>query len=897
MPESPESARVVAAVLVEDATRLEAALAAVDRQSLAPALRVAVGGSGAGRKQAAALDVAWVATVDEIEIADDISHLWFVRDDVDARPDALVALVDGARAVEATVAGSKVLAADARERLVSIGGATDPLCVPVPLLEDDELDQGQYDVIRDVAYIPSQSVLIRRDAFRGLGGLDRLLAPDAAGIDFSQRTRVAGGRVVVVPSSEVFSSGEFAAGLPAWRERAGQLRALLKSYSWVSLIWVLPFWLLVAVATAVGEAILGRPAGLLDPPKVVAWNLKHLGSLVAARRRTRASRQVSDEELFRFQVGGSAALMEVGGGLVELLRRPMEQGQEVLARAERPGLAEGFFVTITGLFVWLFATRRFMGSTGVDGAWTGPIGDPALVLANYAGGWNPAGMGGDGPPHPAAALLALLASPFGADALGWVLAILLGLGIVGMVKATVTLGAGRWPGLLAGAITVLGTAGLAGGTDAGYPFLVGVAAVGWVIHYVAAPMPTRWRQRIGRLARVVLATGVLAMAVPAGIVIGPAVAVLVVLFHGRLWGLVPALVGVVGALPFLGPWLLWYDPTTLLGPAVTVWEPAVWLALAALVAWLPVLVAGGVWQVSATGGVLVAAGAALTRGLVPGREVQVLGFVLLAAGLGLVSGAALDRLVHPGGLRVLAVPAVAAALVLAIPVAVSVVTGVAGYEDEAGSGAIAEYLDARGHTTQERAIVVDVAHPGASTGDATRVDRVFIPAEWGFEHAWIGPTGAADRALGETVESLIDSPVARPGAALAAHGVRWVAAPAGSPLDTALSGRLDVTRLLIPAGVVFEAVDEAPIATNSSGRAWHLDSVRAAGPRGMTVSAAINPTARFEGTVTATGVRFPGSEGMVAVVPDPLLRTVAWVALGWMAVLAVVGVWGRRVTR
>ena len=897
MPDAPEPARVVGAILVEDATRLESSLASVRSQSLAPVMEVAVGGGTAGRRGAEALGVVWAPTVDELEIPDDISHIWFVRADVAARPDALEALVRDGGSVEATVAGSKVLAGDDRERLISIGGSTDPLCVPVPLLEVGELDQGQYDVIRDVAYIPSQSILIRRDAFRGLGGIDRLLAPDAAGIDFSQRARVAGGRVVVVPASEVFSEEAFAAGLPSWREQAGQLRALLKSYSWVSLIWALPFWLLVAGLGAVTEALLGRPAALVDPLRSLAWNAKHLGSLLRARRRVGAARQLGDEELFRFQVGGSARIVALWSEVVEILRRPVESGQEAVARVEQSGLGEQAMVGVVGSALWFFAVRSVLGGGLPDGTWTGPLGDATDILASFAGGWNPSGMGGDGPPHPAAALLALPAWVFGSGSVGWVVAAALGLGAVGGYRLASSLGLGRWPALMAGLLTVLGPVTLASGTEGGYPLLVAVSAAPWVAYFVAAPIPSTVRARLGRLARLVVATGVLAMAAPLGLALPLVVALGVVVVVGRTGGLLLALSAMVLALPFLGPWALWYDPMTLLGPTARPWVPAAWFLVAVAVAWLPMLAAGAKWQASALGGLLVGVGAVLARGLVPGREAWLVGLVAVALGVGLVSGGAFDRLLRPGRLRVLALPAVAGTLVLAISIVAAAVSGRVGIDRPDDAGDLITYLAARGDGTQERAVLSNVPFPGAPTGASERFDRVLVPFEWGFEAAWVGPGGSADRALAATVDSIVVTPVARPGAALATHGVRWLVTPPGSALDAALSGRLDVVRLITPEGVVFEGIARAPVAVNSRGAPWRMGAQEAAGPGGLTVRAAINPTVRYDAVIADGSVAFPGSAGSAVVTPDPVLRLVARVALAWGGVVVGLAIWGRRHTR
>lgn len=895
MPEDgPTPARVVAAVLVEDPSRLGDAVLTVRLQSMEVERVVAVGGGGPARDEAATLDVEWVAEIGEVDPAADTTHLWFLRDDVEARPDALASLVDDGDRTEATVVGSKVLAADRRDRLVSIGGATDALCVPVPTLEEGELDQGQYDVIRDVAYIPSQSVLIRRDAFAGLGGLDRLLAPDAAGIDFSQRARIAGGRVVIAPSSEVFTTGRFAAELPAWREQAGQLRALLKTYSSISLLWALPLWLLVSVVTAVGWALLGRPAALADFVKAVAWNLKNAGSLVRARRRVGAARQVGDEELFRYQTTGSHGLAIWWEAVLAAVRRPLESGQEAMDRAESSGLGEGTLVWLALVLVWFVGARDVLADGLPFGAWTGALAEPRDVLSSWAGGWHPAAMGGDGPPHPAAALLAVAGLALGSSTATWGVALGSLVGIIGGLRLGRTLGLGRWPALVGALVGVLGPAVVAAGTDGGYQVVLGVAAAPWVADRLVAPLPEGRRALVGRVARLAIGTAVLGMAAPGALVLPLLVAVLAVVMLGRTSALVLAPIGILAALPALGPWLAWYDLGTLAGPDAGFWAPPIWLLAGFGVAWLVSVVAGGRWEAAAIGGVLAATGAVLSRGILPGREAWVAGFVVASVGLGLVAAGAVDRLVRPGRGRPAGVLASVGVVALGIPLAAALVGGNLGLAVDEAVADVVAYLDARGSEIQERAVLSGVEHPGSPSAGVD--GRVLDPVAWSFDRAWVGADGAADDALAATLEDLEAVPVARPGAALAAHGVRWVVTPAGSPLDMSLSGRLDVFRLVTPEGVVFEAADPAPVAAGPAGP-WQLGSRTFEGPPAGEVVAAINPTERWPSVATDDGrVVLSGGAGLLEVDPDETALVVARVAAGWFALVGLVAIWGRRST-
>ena len=240
---------VATAVAVRIESTLEAALDALTDQSYETSHTVVVGGGQQSRRLARAKGVAWVSDMQALiaGLPPLVTHVWLIHDDALPRSDALAALVDGAQHVDASVSGSKLLRADRPGMLESVGGATDAFLVPYSGLESEEMDQEQYDVVRDVAFVSGASTLIRMDLFKGLGGSDRLMAPQAAGIDLSHRARAAGGRVVVVPSSEVLHAGMCAAETALWREEAGRLRALLKVYHPITLAWTVPLTLLIGL--------------------------------------------------------------------------------------------------------------------------------------------------------------------------------------------------------------------------------------------------------------------------------------------------------------------------------------------------------------------------------------------------------------------------------------------------------------------------------------------------------------------------------------------------------------------------------------------------------------------------------------------------------------------------
>ncbi|GIG20162.1 hypothetical protein Cch01nite_08860 [Cellulomonas chitinilytica] len=130
--------------------------------------------------------------------------LWLLHDDSAPAPAALgelVRVVGHARSV--AVAGAKQRTWTDPERLLEVGVRTSPAGRRMTDVEPGELDQGQHDGRVDVLSVGTAGALVRRDVWDDLGGPDPVLGPFGDGADLSRRARLAGHRVVVVPSAVV----------------------------------------------------------------------------------------------------------------------------------------------------------------------------------------------------------------------------------------------------------------------------------------------------------------------------------------------------------------------------------------------------------------------------------------------------------------------------------------------------------------------------------------------------------------------------------------------------------------------------------------------------------------------------------------------------------------------
>ncbi len=164
--------------------------------------------------------------------------IWLLHDDSAPAPEALAELLHAVeRAPSVTVAGCKLLDRKNPRHLVDVGLSTSWWAERLTLIEADELDQGQYDGRTDMFAVNSAGMLVRRDVWDQLEGFDPALPGTGDDVDFCWRNRLAGNRVVVVPSARMFHPVDrpHALGNPLAARKA-QVHLRLKHAAW----WAVP---------------------------------------------------------------------------------------------------------------------------------------------------------------------------------------------------------------------------------------------------------------------------------------------------------------------------------------------------------------------------------------------------------------------------------------------------------------------------------------------------------------------------------------------------------------------------------------------------------------------------------------------------------------------------------
>lgn len=895
-PTAPDH-RIRVAVLAVDDAGLAATLAAVERQVYEIADVTIVDPDGAisdpGDMPLVGEFAEFVASLDQ-----DTDLVWIVHGDARPRPDALGALVTELERNDASLVGSKIIDAFSENRLESVGSATDVFGEPYTGLDPDEVDLEQYDVVRDVAFVSAVSMLVRRDLLRGLRGIDPLLPPVAAGMDFSQRARVAGGRVMVAPSSEVLHERTCRDDVAGWREWAGRMRSMLKAYRLITLAWVVPIGTMLGFLDGIARLVLGTARPLGDFWRALAWNLIHLPGSLTARNSVRAVRQVGDEELFRYQVSGSVRLRSLVADVGERFGWVIDDEPGIVDEdeVEDEGTAAGPVVAVLGLVVVALATRSFWAGTLPQVGFTFRVSDVAVALDGFAGGWNPAGLGSSEPVHPSAAFFAAFEWVSG----GWsamfrvVVAGLLVSAFFGAGRLLKELGVPGPSRHLAGVVAVIGVGTGAFAADADLAGWLAIGPTLVTLALVAMPWPTTLWTRLGRAGLLALAAGSAALLAPGSVVVVVVVGVLLWLWvpDFRVGVAARALLAADIGLLVVAPYLAAVTAAELVraGPIYDLrpgFLPAV--GLAGAVVGTVAFGSARRRQLAAVSGLLLALG--LWYPTVQVAQGDLGAAVALATVVGVVVGVGSAIGFERDASRVVTVGRAAATLAAAFVVAaglVHVVNGRVGFPEDQWSERLAFTTSLASESDSARVLVVgDPSEiPGESRTAGGFHYRLVPLSGPGLESARLGEPRLGDDALAGLVEAIAGGELVRPGQALAEFGIGWVAVVDDPAFTAAMAAQVDMNEVAVSEELtVFANSVDAPRAVDSNGTVWLAEGNRLRGPSGPgTVRIADNASPRWQPDWEQDNWanRVSAETGLAVYEPNPLRRILGWISLAVM---------------
>jgi GT2 family glycosyltransferase len=443
--------------------------------------------------------------------------VWLLHDDSAPAPDALSELVRAVgRAPSVALAGSKQRTWTDPERLLEVGVRTTPWGRRMTDVEPGELDQGQLDGRTDVLAVGLAGALVRRDVWDALRGPDPALGEFGTGLDLSRRARLAGHRVVVVPSAVVRHAQATFNGLRGWagpevdgngdgevdaadprRSFVRRRRSVVHSRLVAAPLVLLPVVAVVAVLAtlvrAVGELAFSQPGVAADEVRGAFGALTRPGALWRARRRAAATRRVPRRALWALQAtwrdvwtqAQDRRLARLEARRASKAPSELEIG-ELAAVATRRRWTLGAVAAVLLVLSWigfgpLLGPVVGDGARLVGGALAAATTSWGDLWASATSGWVRDGLGTAGPADPLLVVLAAPAALFGGHPGAAVDALMLG--------SVVLAGLGAWAAAGAATRSAGARAWAAVVWAAAPPLLLGVGSgrLGAVVAHVALP--------------------------------------------------------------------------------------------------------------------------------------------------------------------------------------------------------------------------------------------------------------------------------------------------------------------------------------------------------------------------------------------------------------------------
>ena len=849
-------------------------------------------------------------TIDELmpSIGSDVDVVWLLHSDALPRPDALGALVAEMGRNDASLVGSKIVDAEG-VHLESVGSATDVFGEPYSGLDPDEVDLEQYDVVRDVASVSGVSTLVRRDLLRGLGGLDPLMPPGAAGQDLSQRARLAGSRVMIVPSSEVRHAGRCEREVESWRERAGRHRSMFKVYSLVTLIWLIPAGILIGLIDGLARIFLREPRRIADHVLAVGWNIWRLPSSVAARSRVRAIRHVTDEELFRYQLPGSVLLRDLGASIGERLGWVIDAEPGMVTEAEiesEASRAVPAVVALTLLLLALAARNLLFSALPAQRYTLPPTTEWLAVLEGYAGSWNPAGLGSLEPVHPSVAGTALFQGLLGGWhlATGVITAAALALGTFGFGRLMLRLGVDG-PSRYLAAIAVLAGPFMMAITQSGdWAGVVAIGAIPWFVDLSIAKWPVTWKGRIGRLGAIIVVAAVLASYAPVALIFGAIGVVAVSIFTSGVGtsSLLTMILAVDLGAFMISPYLMGVGTGAFVDSGATARSTiGVVSAIALAIAAGLTALAGRRTSVRAAGiGVTMVAVSMFPALFGLGGDVSIGAAVIGSLGAGMIVAAALaidlNRSIAESVAQWIGLGA--AVVVIAVSLT-SIGSGRLGLASDQWDDRLTFVSGLSDDPEGVRTLVIGL--PGSLPGDSRTADgyayRLITGDEATSDQSRLAPPRIGDRALAEVLGRIDRGDILEPGELLAPFAIQWVMVVDDLEFSDLLAAQIDLSEVPLSRGVrVFRNDSFAPRAVAGNGAVWDSGYSTATGPSASTdVRFADNASTRFGPDWSQDGWAnvVSGADGAVTYEPEPTRRALGVGVVGVLVVGALAALFAR----
>jgi GT2 family glycosyltransferase len=351
-----------------------------------------------------------------------VEWIWLLHDDSAPSATALEYLLELADEMpSAGVIGPKILGWADHRMLLEVGLTADRGGRRETGLEPGELDHGQHDGDRDVMAVSTAGMLIRRDVWETLGGLDRALPLFRDDLDFGWRANLAGYRVVVCTRAVVYHAEAAASGArridnatPFRRrlDRQSALRTMLVNAPRVWLPWVAVRLTIASLLRALALMLLKRPLDAWDELCALGWIALHPRILIVARTARKRLRKVPARDVRKLLAPRGTRLRHYADALSTRLATvgATDDGRDQRGLFRRLISQPGVLLVLALLVVALVAERHVLGGALYGGALLPAPGGASDLWHTYTQSWHPTGFGSDVVAPPYLAFLAMVAT-------------------------------------------------------------------------------------------------------------------------------------------------------------------------------------------------------------------------------------------------------------------------------------------------------------------------------------------------------------------------------------------------------------------------------------------------------------------------------------------------------
>ncbi|WP_396643687.1 glycosyltransferase [Microbacterium sp.] len=356
--------------------------------------------------------------------------VWLLAQDTAPDRNALLRLA-GALELSSSlaVAAPKLVAWDEPAEIVSLGVSLTRYGRTVELAAG-ELDQGQRDGDADVLGADVRGMLVRRESWRALGGLDPALGGADEGLDLGVRARLAGDRVSLVPAARIAVAGDGVAAMArgrkrarrrAFAERTAQLHRRLAYAPAAAVVLHWLSFLPLALWRTIGHLVGKVPHKVLPEWGATLLVMARMAAVARARRRIRTVRTVGWSRIAPLRISRTEMR----------LRWESDAGESnAPVRSELRFFVGGGAWTVLGaLAVSALLFAPLLAWPVLGGGALAPLrATVAGLWQDAAWGARPLGLDVVGPADPFSALLALIGSlspaePSRALVVLWILAL------------------------------------------------------------------------------------------------------------------------------------------------------------------------------------------------------------------------------------------------------------------------------------------------------------------------------------------------------------------------------------------------------------------------------------------------------------------------------------------